>query len=280
MVRRSHRVEAHWTKGRDVRFSHDLAMPAAIGGIILLPCDCPNWSEARQHAVLAHESSHVARGDFYLLLLAALHRALFWFSPLAWWLNRHLAELAEANSDADALAVAGDRLSYAQTLIDLASTARAVPGALAMANHATVRRRVERILAENVLPARPSWRKLALVVLCLVPVSLAAGGLHAMPDRQPGGEAALRSHIDQLQRGEIDDSILGVEGMGDQIRTLLPRIRPEMAALGPIVSVKFQGVGKDGMDLYLVTHAEGARRWAIHLDENGRIQSMWFTSPS
>ena len=280
LLRRSRRVEAPWTEGQDVRFSDDLAMPAAIGRVILLPRDFLDWDEARQRAVLAHEASHVARGDFYLLLLAALHRALFWCSPHAWWLNRRLAELAEANSDADALAVAPDRPSYAQTLIDLASMTRAVPGTLAMANHATVRRRVERILAESILPTRPTRAKLALIAACLVPVSLTAGGLQGMPDRQPGSEAALRSHIDQLQRGEIDDGTLGIDGMGKQIRALLPEIRPEMAALGPIVSVQFQGVGKDGMDLYLVTHTRGARRWAIHLDKNGLIQSMWFSSPT
>ena len=31
--------------------------------------------------------------------LSLLHRAIFWFSPLAWWLDRHLADLAEQASD-------------------------------------------------------------------------------------------------------------------------------------------------------------------------------------
>jgi beta-lactamase regulating signal transducer with metallopeptidase domain len=279
LLRRSRRVEAPWTEGRDVRFCADLSMPAAIGRTILLPTDFLDWDRARQRAVLAHEASHVSRGDFYLMLLAALHRAVFWFSPLSWLLHRRLAELAEITSDAAALAVSADRLSYARILIDLADEARSIPAGLAMANHATVRCRVDHILAQSLLPIRPSLRKLILIVACLAPVSLAAGGLNAVHRPQPGSEAALRSHIDQLQRGEIDDSILGVEGMGDQIRALLPQIRPEMAALGPIVSVQFQGVTQDGTNLYLVTHAQGTRSWSIHLNEDGRIQSMGFGSP-
>ena len=40
---------------------------------------------AKRRAVLAHEGAHVANRDFYVLLLASLNRAVFWFSPFAWW---------------------------------------------------------------------------------------------------------------------------------------------------------------------------------------------------
>lgn len=278
ILRRGRRLRAPWTEGRDIRLSPDLATPAAVANSILLPPDFLGWDAARQRAVLAHESSHVARGDFYLLLLADLHRALFWFNPSAWWLDRRLAELAEANSDAAALAVTGDRLSYARLLVDLAGTGRPAPAGLAMANHATVRRRIERILAESVLPDRLTWRKLTLITACLIPAAVAMAGTNAIGRQQPGSEAALRSHIEQVQRGEIDDSSLGVAGMGDGIRALLPQIRPGMVALGPITAMQFEGVSADGMDIYLVTHAHGTRRWQIHLTRAGKIQSMWFAS--
>ena len=43
--------------------------------------------------MLAHEGAHVANRDFYVLLLASLNRAVFWFSPFSWWQLTRLAEL-------------------------------------------------------------------------------------------------------------------------------------------------------------------------------------------
>lgn len=182
LVHRSERIGAAWALGRDIRISADLAMPAAIGRTILLPTAYREWSGPWREAVLAHEASHVDRGDFYLLMLAKLSRALFWFNPLSWWLNRRLIDLAEANSDAAALARTGDRFFYAQILIDLAGQKREVPAGLAMAAHATVQRRVERILAEQIPPARLGARGWALIAAGLLPAALIAAGA-AMPGR-------------------------------------------------------------------------------------------------
>lgn len=182
LVHRSERIRAAWAPGRDIRISADLAMPAAIGRTILLPTAFREWSGPWREAVLSHEASHVDRGDFYLLMLAKLHRALFWFNPLSWWLNTRLIDLAEANSDAAALAATGDRLSYAQILIHLASQTREIPAGLAMAAHATVRRRVEHILTEQTLPAQLDARGMALIAAGLLPAALIAAGA-AMPGR-------------------------------------------------------------------------------------------------
>jgi len=70
------------------------------------------WDLPKRQAVLAHEGAHVANRDFHVLLLASLNRAVFWFSPFAWWQHVRLAELAEIISDARALEVFEDRLSY------------------------------------------------------------------------------------------------------------------------------------------------------------------------
>lgn len=394
LLRRAARIRAGWTEGRDVRLSADLAMPVTIGRTIVLPVAFLVWTAERRHVVMAHEASHAARGDFYLLLLAGLHRALFWINPAAWWLDAALTDLAEANSDAAALAVSEDHLSYAQILLDLAGRA---PAGVAMARHATVRRRVERILAGGALPARLTAGRLMILAAGLIPATLAIAGvtpaaesieeqrrprtaialpvealgkfagyyaMESAPDLplhvtlagdhlvlglfgqksgeifpesyhqffsrdfpgqedfqlgadgrvdavmlhwnggvfaahrigeaavarieqalarriaanqpQPGSEAALRGHIAQLQSGRIEDDSLSY-GMAASIRAMLPQIQPEMAALGPVVAVSFQGVGPDGMDIYAVRHAKGGNRWQIRLARDGRIESMWFT---
>src|SRR5262249_39756770 len=106
----------------------------------------------------------------YLLLLAALNRAVFWFSPFAWWQLTRLAELAETISDDAAIAAHEDRPSYAGILLDVARKAEPAPPALAMARPQTVPRLVHRILAATTVPASMGWRTRALTALALLPV--------------------------------------------------------------------------------------------------------------
>ena len=76
----------------------------SVRPVIVLPLDWPRWDNSKLRAVLAHEGSHVRRRDPLRQLLSSIYRALLWFHPVAWWLHRHLSELAEAASDDAALA--------------------------------------------------------------------------------------------------------------------------------------------------------------------------------
>ena len=96
--------------------SEFISVPVTMGALrstILLPAAWREWDEAKLNAVVAHEVSHVARHDAFTQRLSLLHRAIFWFSPLAWWLDRHLANLAEQASDEAALSWGADRKHYA-----------------------------------------------------------------------------------------------------------------------------------------------------------------------
>ena len=154
LVRAAKPVNAAWAAEVDVRVSGLVGGPVTFGSTIVLPPDCSDWDVAKRRAVLAHEGAHVANLDFYLLLLAALNRAVFWFSPFAWWQSVRLAELAEMISDAQALEVVDDRLSYAQLLVDLMQHVRQAPAGLHMARACTVRIRVEHILNGSAAPAK------------------------------------------------------------------------------------------------------------------------------
>jgi hypothetical protein len=130
-----------------------------------------NWSATKRQAVLAHERSHVVRGDFHVLLLATVHRALFWFSPFSWWLLNELAETAELISDDAAIEVLGDRPSYAEILLDVARSARPVSAGIAMARTRSVLKRIEHILTVTGPPSpRISWRGRLLSVVSLAPL--------------------------------------------------------------------------------------------------------------
>ena len=180
-----------WTADWSVRVSSVIAGPVTFGSTILLPPQCFDWDVRKRQAVLAHEGAHVANRDFYLLLLAALNRSVFWFSPFAWWHHTRLAELAEIISDARALEVVEDRLSYAEILLDLVQHVRRAPVGIEMARACTVRSRVERILAATTAPAKLGWGKrigTAAVILPVVIVSAGSIAYRTAPVSSPAQE--------------------------------------------------------------------------------------------
>jgi hypothetical protein len=137
------------------------------------------------------------RGDFYVLLLATLHRAIFWFSPFSWWLLSELAETAELVSDDAAIEVLGDRPAYAEILLDMARSAPPPSAGIAMARTRNSLLRVDRILAGTTLPPQRHGRtRLALIAASLAPlIALTAVSFAKQPGpasgaslpRKPGG---------------------------------------------------------------------------------------------
>jgi TonB family protein len=89
---------------------------------IILPPDWRTWSEEKMNIVLAHELAHVRRRDPLFALLAALNKCIFWFHPLAWWLERRLAVLAEQAADDAGMTAAPNAESYARTVLEVASS--------------------------------------------------------------------------------------------------------------------------------------------------------------
>jgi beta-lactamase regulating signal transducer with metallopeptidase domain len=162
-------IATDWTAGADVRISAAIATPVTFGTVILLPDECLGWSPSKRQAVLAHERSHAVRGDFYVLLLAMLHRAVFWFSPFSWWLLSELVKTAELVSDDAAIEVLGDHSAYAEILLDVARSARKAPVGIAMARTRIPFQRVDRILAFTV-PSKLGWGRQALVAVSLAPL--------------------------------------------------------------------------------------------------------------
>jgi beta-lactamase regulating signal transducer with metallopeptidase domain len=165
-----------------------LVVPATVGirrPVVLLPADWRSWTDEKLRAVLAHEISHVARRDALTQILSLLHRAVFWFSPLAWWLDMQLAELAEQASDEAALAGGTDRTFYAETLLGFFLRLDSVPGRirwhlLSMAHSdgfGQAERRVNRILAWKG-PAAMKKSLVLGVIAVAAPVILVAASLH------------------------------------------------------------------------------------------------------
>jgi TonB family protein len=130
-----------------VRSSSHIDAPATVASTVLLPVDSDRWSRFKLRAVLAHEATHVRNRDFYWHVLALLHRAIFWFNPIAWWLPGKLAALAESRCDRAAVDSSGDAVEYAQVLLDFAAKPDPSRVTVGMAQSADIRKRVEQLLS-------------------------------------------------------------------------------------------------------------------------------------
>jgi beta-lactamase regulating signal transducer with metallopeptidase domain len=163
------------------------SVPITVGVIrpaILLPPDWREWSTDKLNAVLAHELSHVARRDALTQGIALMYRAIFWFNPLAWWLNRHLAALAEQASDEAALSAGMDQNRYAQTLLEFFKALQTNPGrvrwqGVSMARGGRVEQRLNRILAwKGNIPMNLKRSLAAAILVVAAPVIYLAASVH------------------------------------------------------------------------------------------------------
>ncbi len=144
-----HLEVSYLAAGLRLRSSRRVSSPVTVGSGVVLPADYDEWDAEKLRIVLAHERSHVRQGDFYLQALAGLYAALFWFSPLGWWLKRKLSDLSEAISDRAGLEEAVSHASYARILLEFAALPRRTQIGVAMARTGRLSQRIERLLNEN-----------------------------------------------------------------------------------------------------------------------------------
>jgi beta-lactamase regulating signal transducer with metallopeptidase domain len=92
----------------------------------------------------------------------------------------------------------------------------------------------------------------------------------------PGTEDALRHQIDGLMSGRPDYGSM-VPNLAAGTRQMLGQLHAKIAAWGPVTSIRFTGVGKDGMDIYDVTCRHRRSKWEIGpLTPDGKISSIFF----
>lgn len=173
-LRRSARpVPSLAAPGIEIRELASCAVPITFGWrrpVILLPPSWREWPADQLNAILTHEIAHIAGRDFVYQTLSAIHRSLFWFSPLSWWLHARLVALGEESSDDAVLAADHDRVAYAELLYGFlqTSTSRASEGAICLLRGPSALGRIERILDTSHAPvAGASVRKRVLLFVPL-----------------------------------------------------------------------------------------------------------------
>lgn len=179
--------------GPDLFESTLVVVPGSAGCFrarILLPRAWRDWDTAKLGAVLAHERAHIQRHDWLTHLASHVNVCIFWFHPLAWWIERELARLAEEACDDVALFETKDREEYAATLVDIAHTAAANGGVLSwpvisMATDSNVTRRVNRILKRTFQISKPFSRLAwAALFVCSAPVIYLSAAVSFTPVRR------------------------------------------------------------------------------------------------
>ena len=183
----------------------------------ILPESWVEWSSRQLDMVLAHEREHARRRDPMVRWLALFNRAVFWFHPVSWWLERHLSFLAEQACDDAVLAGGHDPRDYSEHLLEMQramvrsgnriSLVGPMPGSF-------LSKRIERIV-EGPPIFRASRRRVAFAISVIVIASgfLAAASREAAPAiRSPvrGGKVERNVEIKQIEvelRQRSQDSI-------------------------------------------------------------------------
>ncbi len=181
-----------------LRESSDVLAPVTVGVLrpsVILPVGWRNWNANTKRAVLAHEFTHIRRRDTLTSSLCRFAKCIYWFHPLAWWISRQIADLAELSCDAVVLEKSGDPGGYSRILLGFAETVhaagyRAVLPGLAIASRSGMGHRIDQVFelaGGNLRRLSRPGTVLALIglpVMCLAAVVGLTAPLRALSFRK------------------------------------------------------------------------------------------------
>ena len=172
-TRRARELARRVGVGRDVRVLRTDAVDipytwGLLHPVILLPRTATGWTAERMDAVLFHELGHVRRNDTLFAILSRVTCALYWFHPLAWWVDRSARESAERSCDMLVVEQGITPARYARDLLEILRDARrpAVSLAPTMARESHLAHRIVALVERR--PGRSRAGRLPTVAILLV----------------------------------------------------------------------------------------------------------------
>jgi beta-lactamase regulating signal transducer with metallopeptidase domain len=197
--------------------SEHVRVPSAIGFLkrtIILPAWTLRELPANDlNVILLHEFAHLRRGDDWTNLVQKIVRALFFFHPAVWWIEKQLSVEREMACDDAVLAETANPKGYANCLVSLLEKSLAhkqwsmAQAAVHRAREASLR--LAQILDSNRPAATRIWKPaigmisgLALVCLVALPVApqfvafdhtVANGALNDSMYPVAGGRSSIQS---------------------------------------------------------------------------------------
>lgn len=208
--------------------SPTVAAPCAVGlwrVQVLVPQAWRTWSRAGRDAVLQHELAHVSRRDLFVLFVARVNRAIFWFHPVAWWLERRIAASAEQACDEAVLQAGQDPQRYASVLLEMAnalrtSGTRVAWQSLGMAEGTDLESRIDRVLTGEV-PRLSRGRIAGVMTMSAVAMVIAVACTQAPPKLAVNPEITARMERDVESRSA---SAAARSMSADEVRTLTDQV--------------------------------------------------------
>ncbi len=125
-------------------------VPAVIGvlrPVVLVPAAALAGLPADQlEALLLHEFAHIRRYDPLVNALQSLVEALLFYHPAVWWISGQMRLEREICCDDAAIAITGDRETYARALAGIATAGHAPYRAALAASGGSLANRIARLL--------------------------------------------------------------------------------------------------------------------------------------
>ena len=171
---------------------------------VILPSDWKNWDDWKMRAVLLHEIAHIRRNDWGIAVIAAAAKCAYWLSPLSWFIERKLSQLAEQASDDASLYRTQNAPRYAEILLEFAAATqnggRLIKGGVAMAQQ-NMKARIERVLGKP--QSGSGFVRIAgwtLVIILSVPVIYSAAALQVASEPR---KAPVPTYVAEFVRNPL-----------------------------------------------------------------------------
>jgi beta-lactamase regulating signal transducer with metallopeptidase domain/protocatechuate 3,4-dioxygenase beta subunit len=269
--------------------SNRVKAPLAFQGwtpTILVPQSLCEGATEELRYCLAHEWSHIQRGDLRRWSLATLLQFLYFYQPLFWWLRGQLRLCQDFVADAHAARQCSQREDYAEYLVRMTRSIVAIPAAaLGISDHrSNLYRRVTMLLAPRE-PVRDrcgiTW-SLATAIAAVAFLTIATGlrldagplreGSDARLEDQSSKQAPSKSRPDDGQAyhyaGKVKDKETGkpIAGAIVTVRRSLYG-DPEVKAENQIIQETKHTTNKDGKYEFTVPPEQSGKRYLyIELD--------------
>ena len=220
MIRRAKRGDLiHVDVTARVYASPEVIVPMTVGAIrpvIVLPVTWRAWDSDTLAAILAHEAAHVRRHDALIQFAAHLNRAIFWFHPLAWWLERKLAVTAEHACDEAAARAIGEPHRYAEILVEMANLVSRHHGRLAwqavgVNGAGLLDSRIDRLLCEDAFARASRGKKVAVAIGCIALLAMVIACRQQPLRENPELARRLADQSEQAKRFEAARDLTPVQ---------------------------------------------------------------------
>jgi Tfp pilus assembly protein PilF/Zn-dependent protease with chaperone function len=140
-------------------------------------------SSAELEAVIAHELAHIRRRDNLTAAIARAIVSVFWFHPLAWWIERRMLAERETACDELVLARGSHARDYAAAILKACRMSFAGAAGYAGVNGSNLENRMEFIMSIDLArrPSRAARVLLGVMFAMVVLLPVAGGYLRAKP---------------------------------------------------------------------------------------------------